>query len=177
MRNEDGFTLVEMLVAMALTVILMSLSASAFRQYWLTRSVTTAQDQTVTQLRHLQARVVSESHPLVFGARFEPGSSSYSVIEYQPAIPGSPVVPERCTATDQSFETGVIVQSASFSNASGISSFCSTALGAPASEFVFFFARGTATEGNLVLEQPALEGRTRAINIKPITGRVQAVAP
>jgi prepilin-type N-terminal cleavage/methylation domain-containing protein len=172
MQREAGFTLIEMLVAMALSAILLTLGASALRNYWFVRSLHGAQDQSVTQLRDLQARVVSESHPLVFGLRFEPGQSDYSIVEYRPATTTSA---EKCTETDQSFDSGVVVKSAAFSTASGITAFCKGALGAATSQFVFFFARGTATEGNLVLEQPHLAGKSVKVTVTPITGRVEAV--
>jgi prepilin-type N-terminal cleavage/methylation domain-containing protein len=174
MRKEAGFTLIEMLVAMALSAILLTLGASALRNYWFVRSLHGAQDQTVTQLRDLQARVVSESHPLVFGLRFAPGQSRYAIVEYRPATTSSPT--EKCTETGQSFNSGVVVKSATFSAASGITAFCKGVIpGAATSQFVFFFARGTATEGNLVLEQPQLAGKSVKVTVKPITGRVEAV--
>jgi prepilin-type N-terminal cleavage/methylation domain-containing protein len=173
MQREAGFTLIEMLVAMALSAILLTLGASALRHYWFVRSLHGAQDQSVTQLRDLQARVVSESHPLVLGLRFEPGESDYAIVRYRPATATSPT--EECTFTDQSFDSGVVVKSATFSAASGITAFCKGRPGAANSQFVFFFARGTATEGNLVLEQPQLAGKSVKVTVTPITGRVEAV--
>lgn len=172
MHREDGFTLVEVLVAMVLSAILLTLSAGALRNYWHNRSLHGAQDQAVTQLRQLQARVMSESHPLVYGARFTPGSSSWSTVEYQPAAGGNP---ERCTQAPRTFESNVRVASASFSNATGVTSFCASELGVPSSQLVFFFARGTATEGNVVLENASLPGRSLEFTVKPMTGRVQVV--
>lgn len=172
MHREDGFTLVEMLAAMALSAILLTLGASALRTYWHNRSLHGAQEQAVTQLRQLQTRVMSESHPLVYGARFTPGTSSWSTVEYQPAAGGDP---ERCTQTPRTFESNVRVASASFSNATGVTSFCAAELGVPASQLVFFFARGTATEGSVALENASLPGRSLGFTVKPMTGRVQVM--
>ena len=68
MRNprasgEAGFTLVELLVAISLALILLSLSAIAFRTFWLTQGLHGAANDVRSQLRQLQQRAESESHP------------------------------------------------------------------------------------------------------------------
>lgn len=173
MRKEQGFTLIEMMVSLSLVGILVTFSASAGRSYWFNNSLKGAEDQVVSQLRQLQARVFSESHPKVFGARFREGSSEWTLVEYDPeALAGT----DSCTESSPRVLEGVTVGSASFAAASGITEACATDLGATAADhFVFFFARGTATAGEVTLVHPQLEGKSLSVTVTPITGRVEGV--
>lgn len=171
MKSESGFTLVEAMVVMALAAILMTLGAGALRTFWLTQALEGAHDGAMTQLRAQQERVVSESHPLVFGARFRVGSSDWDLVEYDPST-------NVCSRTRaMKFENGVQVSAASFletGTMAPILAECRGDLGVPSSDkFVMFFARGTASSGSLTLTQPSL-GRSRSLSVKPITGRVQS---
>ena len=58
MRNEQGFSLIELMVAMLVASLLMGLGYGAFRSYWLNRGFEGAQTQIVTELRHLQELTV-----------------------------------------------------------------------------------------------------------------------
>lgn len=169
-RREDGFTLIEAMVAMSIVAVLMTLGAGALRQYWLTHALHGARDEAITQLRGQQERVVSESHPLVFGARFRPGSTEWGLVEYDP-------VSDTCQETRaMQFDTGVEVQVVSFSEAGSMASIVAKCRAIPTASstdgFAMFFARGTASAGTLTLEQPSL-GETLGLTVKPITGRVE----
>jgi prepilin-type N-terminal cleavage/methylation domain-containing protein len=171
--DEDGFTLVELLIGMMLLVVLLGLGIFALRQFWLNHSLRGARTEVVTQLRQLQQRSVSESHPLVYGARFRASSSTFGLVKFNPhdtATTADDTCSEMSTVT---LGSGVRVTSATFTSASGITSLCRSQIaGATSDEFVFFYARGTATEGNLTLEVPALPGRSLSVGVTPITGRV-----
>lgn len=166
-KDQRGFTLVELLVAMSLIAILVTLGAQPMRNYWLNRAVMGAADDVATQLRSLQERVVSESHPLVYGAAFAPGSADWSLLQYNPSGPSCSVVGTR------SFDTDVVVQSASFIGApAAIVTACSALPGVESDDaFVFFYARGSATGGQVAVRQPTI-GRTETVTVGPITGRV-----
>jgi type II secretion system protein H len=166
MRREQGFTLIEALVVMLLASIVMTLAVQALRHYWLVQSLEQGEGEVISQLRQLQERAVSESHPLVYGARFKLNSSDWSIVRYNPSA-----TPTACTLENTlTFATGVKVSAANFDAAPTITG-CPGA-GDSQYKFVFFFARGTATGGQLTLTQPAI-GRTRTITVTPLTGRVE----
>ena len=175
-RSESGFTLVELLVGMMLLVVLFTLGAFALRQFWLNHSLHGARSEIVSQLRQIQQQSVSESHPLVYGARFRVGSSTYGIVKFNPHDT-STTTDDTCTESRTvTMGSNVKVSAASFTDASGITSLCRSQIsGASSDQFVFFYARGTATEGNLTLELPALPGRTLSLGVTPITGRVSSL--
>ncbi len=172
MRRQEGFTLIELLVVISLAVVMLTLGASAVRHFWLVRSLEGGRDEVISQLRELQQRVVAETNPLVYGARFRVGSGEWGLVRYN-------IQTGVCTQFEtRSFETGVIVSAVDLAEPSWIAT-CRSALGAT-DEFVFFFARGSATEGLLTppgtpsaieLRQPVLD-RTQRVAVTGITGRV-----
>lgn len=171
MRRQQGFTLIEVLVAIALASILLTLGASALRTFWLVRSLEGGADGVVTQLRELQESAVSETHPIVFGAHFDVGTSDWKLVRYDPRLASG----SQCSiAGTRRFDMGVLVNSASFEVDAVASAACMPLIpGSAATEFVFFFARGSATGGSVTLVHPSLEGRSRITTVLPITGRVE----
>jgi Tfp pilus assembly protein FimT len=167
---------VELLVGMMLLVVLLSLGVFALRQFWLNHSLHAARNEIVSQLRQIQQRSVSESHPLVYGVRFRAASSSYGLVKFNPNDTSTAADDTCVDMTTTTMGSGVRVASVSFTSASGITSLCRAQIaGASADQFAFFYARGTATEGQLTLELPALPERTLSISVTPITGRVTAL--
>lgn len=171
-RGQAGFTLVELLTTLMLLAIAVTLTATALRHYWFVQSLEGGQDEVVTQLRGLQQRVMSETFPLVYGARFTPGSSSWQHVQYNPDTN----VCSQVLVGDLEggeFSGEVRIQSADFDNYSSagtdVSELCRE--GIAQAEIVFFFARGTATGGELTLVQPRLN-RTKTICVAGTTGRV-----
>jgi Tfp pilus assembly protein FimT len=165
MHRDEGMTLVELLSTFALIAIIVTLAAPALRNFWLVRSLDGAQSEATTQLRQLQERVVAESHPLVYGARFEEGSSNWALVRYNPTS-------GTCSAVEtRSFSTGVEVSGASFQNLTENSINISSLCKGTATDVVFFLARGTATPGFIQLTQPALD-RSTTLCVRQLTGRV-----
>lgn len=173
-RGQAGFTLVELLTTFMLLTIAVTLTATALRHYWFVQSLEGGKDEVVTQLRGLQQRVISETFPLVYGARFTPDRSSWQHVQYDPDS-----TPPRCTKVQDGdldggeFSGDVRIQSANFapyvSGGTNVSQLCRQ--GNANAEVVFFFARGTATAGRLTLVQPRL-GRTKTVCVAGTTGRV-----
>lgn len=168
LRRQDGFTINELLVTLAIVTLVFGLSATALRQFWLTRSLQGAADEVVTQLRQLQEEAISQSHPQVFGAVFRAGSSNWELIEYDPTGGGSGTA--SCTEEGTRTFEGPQVSAVDFGTApSDVATTCSIAGG---EEVVLFYARGTATAGSLTLVHPSISGRSRTVTVTPLTGRV-----
>lgn len=169
LKQQDGFTLVELLVVILLSAILMTLSASALRTYWFTQALETSGQDVVSQFRQLQQRTDSFGHPLVYGARFEVGTSRWAVVRYDPKS-ATVTSDDVCdVTTQQTFADGVTISAADFEPPSGI--LVSKCAGS-SQKFVFFYARGTATAGSVTLTHP-ITGKTRTISVLPLTGRAR----
>ena len=175
-NREAGFSLVELLAAIALMGILMTLTVGALRQFWFVRSLEGGKQEVITQLRQLQQRVGAASAPLVYGARFTAGSGEWDLVEFDTSTPADPCVLIREGTFDKEveFDAGVVVTAADFANygnagpnSNNITANC---LGG-ATDIAWFFARGTATRGFLTIRQPVL-GRTETICVAALTGRV-----
>ena len=172
--------MIEMMVVMALLAILLTLGAGPLRNYWLTQALYGGRDEVISQLRAMQEQVVSESHPLVFGARLEVGSSSWGLVQYNP-LSGA------CTERPREFASSVVPSAATFTDTDETAA-CKSALvyapgtpqagsvvpGRATSSYVWFYARGTATGGTTTLNQPLLDNRNLTITVTPLTGRVEA---
>jgi prepilin-type N-terminal cleavage/methylation domain-containing protein len=172
-QREGGFSLIELLAAMVLLGIMLSLGAAALKTFWLRRALDGSTKQVTAQLRQLQQRAVAESHPLVYGARFTEGSDNYTLLKYNPADATPPICTEMTTLT---LEDGVQVAAGTSFTSSPYISFSECGTAGAGDHFVFFFARGTATGGSLKLTHEGLEGTTRnttTISVTNLTGRVE----
>lgn len=171
-HGQSGFTLIELLSVIALTGILLSLGAVALRQFWFVRALHGEQDEIVTQLRNLQERVVAESNPLVFGAKFSQGgtSTTWNLIRFDPfRDPGS-----QCTLLETiTMDAGVRIQNSSFPVGGAVTDVCRGELGGAGNDYLFFFARGNATPGAVTIFSPRLDGRRLKVCVNGVTGRVE----
>jgi prepilin-type N-terminal cleavage/methylation domain-containing protein len=175
-RSEEGFTLIELLTVMSIMGVLLTLGAFAVRQFWFVQALDGSQSQIASQLKQLQERVVAETHPLVYGARFHAGDTSMGLVRFDPE-----------TNSCRQYQTVELGDSVAITSATDIDSdstephvFCKANLtftggGAvpdrTSSEFVFFFARGNGTPGTVTIHSAQLD-RTETIEIHGITGRV-----
>lgn len=174
-RAERGFTIIELATVVALLSLMLSIGAVVFRHYWLRHSLESAQGDVATALRQIQARVGSESHPFIYGARFTPGSSNWSIVKYDQGTNRLSTADDSCAS-----EGGAHTLSATQASGPPASSFAapqgvdlSKCGGSYATDlFVVFYAKGTATGGTLTLRSPALD-KTRAITVSTLTSRVE----
>ena len=178
MRHERGFTLIEVAVATVLFAIVVTLGAAALRHYWLVQSLEGAANEVVTQLRQLHTRSASESHPRIYGARFREDASEWDIVLYD-AQAGTCTrdAPRRFGGGE--FQSGVVVSAVSFTGEPEGTATCvatGTAEGwaEAGDQFVFFYPRGSATDGSVTLRQPILD-RTRTVRVRPMTGRVSRI--
>jgi prepilin-type N-terminal cleavage/methylation domain-containing protein len=171
MRRQGGFTLIEVLVAIGISSVLMTLAVFALRTYWVNRSLHDSAEQVISELRQIQEQSVAESHPLVFGTWFKANTSTWGVVRYdpkEPAVSGD----DECLQVEGPFEfpTSVVVQAVDFESSSPQTTVCASAVPS-GSEIAFFFARGTATPGDITLRQPITD-RTESLEVSGLTGRV-----
>jgi prepilin-type N-terminal cleavage/methylation domain-containing protein len=172
LKGSEGFTLVELLVTLLLLTVLLAIAAGALRHYWWVQSLEGGQDGIVTDLRGLQQRVVSETFPVVYGARFTGGSSRWENVRYDPVANTCSVVREGDLDGGE-FSGGVVVESAAFEDyiADGNNASEGCTSGLAGASVVFFFARGTATPGELTIVQSALD-RRKDVCVTGLTARV-----
>lgn len=161
---------------MTLLSVILTLGATGFRHYWLLHSLDSAQQDVATQLRQVQARVASESHPFIYGARFTPGSSAWSLVKYDQGADRLSTSDDTCTVDGEVRKLPGVVAvgppDSGFSAPLGVEK--SKCGGAHATDlFVTFYAKGTATGGKLVLRSTALD-KTRSIEVSSLTSRVVA---
>jgi type II secretion system protein H len=171
MRREQGFTLIEILTTIAISAILFSLGAAALRGYWFGRALHDGAEQVVSELRNAQERSVSESHPLVYGGWFDEGSAEWGVVRFDPrdvSVPGD----DECVVVSgpNKFSAGVVVDEVAFEDVSPQTTVCAPAVPEGA-EIAFFFARGTASPGEVTLVQPK-NGDAETVTVSGVTGRV-----
>ncbi len=166
-RNESGFTLIELLAVLAITALLMTLGASAFRHYWFKRSLYGSQDLVMTEMRAMQENAVSESHPLVYGLRFELGSSTWKEVMYNPKDQTLAGDDECDDVASFTLDAGVEVKTASFDPPPGLNpSICGPGV------YAFFYAKGTATPGSVTFGQGNLSDEI-GLSVSQLTGRVR----
>jgi prepilin-type N-terminal cleavage/methylation domain-containing protein len=174
LKRESGFTLIELMVVLGMTAVLLTLGAGAARHYWLLNSLDGGADEIAAQLREIQDRTIAESHPLIYGAWFKAnaGGDDWGIVRFDPK--------DTSTSTDDVCEqvggshdlaAEVYVDSVSFEEGPDETAICSDAA-PPGAELTFFFARGNATAGEVVLNQDAVSS-TRKITVIGVTGRVE----
>jgi prepilin-type N-terminal cleavage/methylation domain-containing protein len=170
LKDESGFTLIESLVAIALISLLVSLSAVALRSFWFAEAVDRATGEMTSLLKRTQQRVVAETHPLVYGVWMEEGSSDWGIVKFDPKSIDT-ATDDVCTKEpDKTMADGVTVDSVTGDTTSVAALECLTVV--PDATFVFFYARGTATEAHITLGKDESTG-TKSIHVSPMTGRVE----
>ena len=164
--SQSGFTLIELLAVIALVGVLTALGADQLRRFWFAQGLSGAQNEVVTQLRGQQQESRSTA-PKVFGARFQPGSSAWRLIEYDPER--NPGGGNKCRVTGRrELPAAVQVSAVDFESVLPAGGDC---FGVDRN-VVLFFARGNATPGSVTLYQPNID-RSLRVCVSGLTGRVE----
>jgi len=177
-RRQAGFTLIELLVTMGIAALLLTLSAGAVRVFFLNQSLEGATDELVTQMREQQEDSVAQAFPLIFGVGVSAGRNDFTLFSFDPGADSSSTADDSCEATTRSFDAGMFsvgarVASETIANDPAAPEYaeCAGLPGVVNDQIVFFYARGTATGGTIVLEQPGID-RQRTITVSAASGRV-----
>lgn len=164
--KESGFTVVELMAAMAIGALLLTLSAGALRDYTRGKALAGARDRVVTQLRHAQQRTFAEGYPKAYGVRFLKGGQRWDLVRYDASTGGCAVVESNVfdntveiAATGTDFPDG------------GAAAACAGLAPAGSYEVVLFYARGTASAGTVKLDLDE-SPKTRSVQVDAATGRV-----
>ena len=170
---EGGFTVIELAVVAALATVLLSIGAVAVRHFWLVRSIKGAQDQVVSQMRQTQQRSAAETYPIIYGLRFQKGTSTWGVVRYNASSTTCAAVNTRTLPDGVQFVNDADTD---FPDVTTATTACRNAAPASANyEVVFFYPKGstnaTSAIGSVKLIQPALN-RTAKVTVSNLTGRV-----
>jgi type II secretory pathway pseudopilin PulG len=175
---EGGFSLLELMIAVLIGILMMSVAVIATKRYFQMRALQGAQDQVVSQMRSAQQRSMAESYPNVYGLRFQKGTNNWSVVKYNASA-------ATCTVVySYTFEGGTTVDSAGTSfpiypaGTGTWSTACQNA--APGNsandQTVFFFPSGSSSAaspgGSTVKLINATTAKFNNTTVMPLTGRV-----
>jgi general secretion pathway protein H len=149
-RRDEGFTLIELMTAMALLGILLAIAVGPWRSYQTTRQHREAAREAVAALRNAQVSAVSES----VRYRVAVTDSGRALSVYRSPVSGAEVL----RVTLRSPNSKVSFGAATFTTTSG------------ASTSVYFYPRGSASSGSLKVQRAGRNSYT--IDVEGLTGRV-----
>ena len=163
--NDDGITLIELSVTMALFGVLATIGVYSFRNFQHSLEEQGAQREVVSELRDAQTRAVAENttYCVDFGAT---PSTTYRMYRVPGADQGPLAAGFTCTTgTLLSLyrnQTGTSISSADFEQRNGVHT-----------AFVLFTARGSASAGSVNLSRGD-SSKTYAVSVDGLTGRVSS---
>lgn len=156
--EEDGFTIIELLVVMGIIGILMTLTSYAIFSYWRAQQLSGATQQIVTDLRDTQVRAQSEVR--TYRVQFNVDDELYTITRCEgndctnPALFG--------VVETVHMENGIDIFTAAFT-------YGTTTDGAS----VYFLPRGVSSGGSVVIRSERLN-QDRVITVDGLTSRVRS---
>lgn len=151
-HRQAGFTMIELMVAMVVMGVLMGLALPTWSHYQNKQDYVASAREVVTTLRQVQMQAVSEETS--YRADFTVGGRQMKVYRYDGA---SYVLNQTLTLPG----SAATFQSPSFTTRDGA-----------ASSSAWFYARGTASDGDVTLARANTGGHTYVVHIEGLTGRV-----
>jgi prepilin-type N-terminal cleavage/methylation domain-containing protein len=158
--DDQGFTLVELLVVLSILTILMSLGAFALVSYWRAQALTSASEQVITDIRDVQVRAQAEVRP--YRLVFDLPNDSYQVERL-----GTETDPNAWDPVEtRLFDSRMIdFTSSSFSAFTGC-------FDGHLDDELYFCARGVSSGGTLVIHSVALD-QDRVITVTGLTASAE----
>lgn len=163
--RDDGITLIELSVTMALFGVLATIGVYSFRTFQHSLEEQGAQREVVSQLRDAQTRAVAESTTYCVDFGVTP-ATTYSIYRVPGADQGPLAAGFSCTAgtrlSTYTNQNGTSVSSADFEQRNGVHT-----------TFVLFTARGSASAGSVNLARGD-SSKTYSVSVDGLTGRVSS---
>ena len=163
--NDDGITLIELSVTMALFGVLATIGVYSFRNFQHSLEEQGAQREVVSQLRDAQTRAVAENTAYCVDFGTTP-STSYSMYRVPGADQGPLGASFTCTTgtrlNTSRNQTGTSVLSADFEQRNGIHT-----------TYVLFTARGSASAGSTTIARTA-STKIYTVSVDGLTGRISS---
>lgn len=156
-RGDRGFTMVEVMVTIAMSGVLLGLVVSGWSRWSTAHAHSGAATQVQGALRAAQQRAVTDGQAVC--VRFDAGADSYTVERGGCTTPSSPA---NRLLGPVPLDSRVDLRSPAFTHAGA------TLPG------VTFSARGTATPGSVEIVRDDGDGRVRTVRVEGLTGRVAA---
>ena len=163
--RDDGITLIELSVTMALFGVLATIGVYSFRNLQHALEEQGAQREVVSQLRDAQTRAVAESVAYCVDFGVTP-TTTYSMYRVPGADQGALAAGFSCTVgtrlSTYKNQTGTSVSSADFEQRNGVHT-----------TFVLFTPRGSASAGSVNLARGDAS-KTYSVSVDGLTGRVSS---
>ncbi len=148
--DERGFTLIELMFAMAIFGVIVAIGVGPYRSYQRAQSHIATTRNIVAALRNAQIRAVAEN--TTYRITFSPDGRTYTRERMVGTAWAEPLV--------RRTETGMGFTGASFAQPDGsVTATC------------FFYARGAATKGSLTVRREA-KSKTYNVTVEGLTARV-----
>ena len=162
-KDNDGFTLVELLVAMVLFGVLSTVATAGFSAVQKSLDARGAHRENVSNLRVLQARAVAEdvAYCVAFGA----GATPKTWTAYRVAAADQGVLPAGYTCT-----SGTVVDTYTTPGSTTFSNIAFAQRNGLTTPYVLFYARGAASGGTFKVVGGGAP--TYTITVDALTGRV-----
>lgn len=156
-RGDDGFTLSETLVVLAIGAILLAMAGWAYRSYQVRADHRGGTAQAVSTLRNAQGRAISEAR--TYCVRFDAANRTLRLFRYScDTSSGGESV------STMEMPNGVTFNSAAFTRPDG-----------KTSADAYFYPRGSASGGSAVVGHAATS-RTYTVTVEGLTARVSSNA-
>lgn len=156
-RSEGGFTLIELMVAVALMSVVGALSLTALVNYQKAADLEGSADDLVSALRTGAQRSVTEGR--TFCMSFDTTTNSYTLYRSTCASTSLVALPAKRTRGP------AVLSAPTFTPANSARDVCQVGSGC-----AYFYPRGTGSPGTVVVRRP--DGKSITVTIEGLTSRV-----